>query len=108
VKKLTDDIAAVAFEWRKIQSPGERQGIMVWERGEIRHSVPAYTTDLNIIVGEIERRGLKFDLWWSFSKIWHCYVFRESDNKMSETCYASTPAEALCAALMKFLEAKEK
>lgn len=106
-KELTDETVALALGWTKHHDeawdglrwfgPNEN-GNNCWH-----HGTPPFTTSLDAIVGEIERRGLftgtELRPRKNASVRWRCHV---GDFVHS----APTAPLALCAALLAYLEEK--
>ena len=115
MKKLTDEVVADALGWTKVWNRKNAHGTeqlsgLRPDGSKTPCSVPAFTTSLDAIVGEIEARGL-------WHKSGHGIVIGGGlKNERAyfaqiggtEAVYARTQALALCAALRASQAAKSK
>jgi hypothetical protein len=107
--KLTDAQVAKALGWKKGKSPLNAK-VPVWtesQGGGYCFELPAWTTSLNAIVGEIEARELKFMIgpciksgYWARVRDEVVSIGSGNDAKKP----GLTAPLALCAALLAYLK----
>lgn len=115
MKKLSDEKVAKALGWvevreRKTSSGGmSLKGLHPKWLGKTPYNVPAYTTDLNAIVTEVECRDLDWLVQTSYGEdVGKASRFFAEVENAQNPGFGRTPALALCAALLAYLGRKEK